>query len=170
MERLVVRQVILMGWRGRRAERTLCAVAGLAESLQRARKGGGRGERPRGAIGTERGGGNGVGTPGHEQVRGMWEEAEDAERLQSANEHTCNRYTNLCRARMTAMIKRRAHEKSKERLHSRLLLSSENPVIHKAHQFQDKKRFPFESLKALRVSIDTQELTNGLNVIEPEEH
>ena len=40
MERLVVRQVILMGWRGRRAERTLCAVAGLAESLQRARRAG----------------------------------------------------------------------------------------------------------------------------------
>jgi hypothetical protein len=40
MEWLVVRQVILMGWRGRRAERTLCAVVGLAESLQRARRAG----------------------------------------------------------------------------------------------------------------------------------
>jgi hypothetical protein len=32
--------VRLRGWRGRRAERTLCAVAGLAESLQRARRAG----------------------------------------------------------------------------------------------------------------------------------
>ena len=160
MDRLVVRQVILMGWRGRRAERTLCAVAGLAESLQRARRAGvevsGRGaQSARSAeVATEL-------ALLATSKWGMWEEAEDAERLQSANEHTCNRYTSLRRARMTAMIKRRAHEKSKERLHSRLLLSSENPVIHKAHQFQDKKRFPFESLKALRVSIDTQELTNG---------
>jgi hypothetical protein len=143
MEWLVVRQVILMGWRGRRAKRTLCS-GGACRELAEGEKGWGRGERPRGAIGTERGGGNGVGTPGHEQVRGMWEEAEDAEQLQSAKKHTCNRYTNLRRAKMTAMIERRAHEKSKERLHSRLLLSSENPVIHKAHQFQDKKRVPLE--------------------------
>ena len=81
---------------------------GASRELAEGEKGWGRGERPRGAIGTELGGGNGGGTPGHEQVRGMWEEAEDTEQLQSANEHTCNRYTNLRRARMTAMIERRA--------------------------------------------------------------
>jgi hypothetical protein len=56
--------------------------------LAEGEEGGGRGERPRGAIGRERGGGNGDGTAGHEQVRGNVEGGGRRERLQSANKHS----------------------------------------------------------------------------------